>query len=284
MTDSYRDLFTGKIDPKILKLCEKAQAKINSIPNAERVYDNSVEAAAKILTAIARKDANTATGILIAEMQSGKTGAMVIIMYVAPQIFAALMGMPIAKIKVGVVLVTNKSLSSIHEQTQIRVSKSGFVKRAISDFTSQSIFTMKDEVFGEVVVEDVMLSGAAYNAVHDQGRLVTALNNLRDAGCNCFLFLLDEAHIAVQAGQQLDSFIKNHLKLEIIQNPAVSFRPPSLFIAVTATAHQKIIWPECSYPVEVVYAHPGIGHIGRKEIAKRIVDVHSIPCRPLYHQ
>lgn len=269
----------GKVDPKMLKLCMKAQAAINALPNigSDRVFDNSALAAAQVLTAIAGKDSRTATAILLAEMQSGKTSAMIIIIWVSTHIFAAQRGLPFDSIKVGVLLLTNKSLTGIYDQTMKRLLASGFVWCSLNDYDEDQVLRLQDRTFGSPIVEMVMLSTGAYNYGGENGRLKAAKDRLVKAGCNCFLMLLDETHLAIQEGQQLDGFIKQVLNINLITKPTAHFDPPMLFVGVTATAHQKLVFPTCNYPVEIVYCPPGIGHVGRSALDHRIIDVRGIP-------
>jgi hypothetical protein len=276
-TNSF--FFKGKPDPTIFEWCEEAQKAINRLPNIgdDRVYDNSIMAAALVLTAIANKDSKTATGILLAEMQSGKTSAMIILIWVSARVFSRMTDTPLKDVKVGVLLLTNKSLTEIYKQTMERLMRSGIVSSPISDWDPTEILRLENTEFGTTFVESEMLSGGAYNDETEAGRLATAMDHLRRTCCNHVLVLMDEAHFAIQEGQQLDKFIDKVLGIKVMTLPTAHFKPPTLFIGVTGTAHQKMVFPECSYPIALVYAQPGINHVGRKEIGDRIVHVKQLP-------
>lgn len=267
--------FKSTPNTTFLRWCEEAQAQVNRLPNigADRIYDNSVYAAALALTAIASRDSRTATAILLAEMQSGKTSAMIILMWVINRVFRKMF--PRQNVVVGVMLLTNKSLTDIYNQTMRRLAASGFAMEAIGDFDSTQIMCLQNQDFGKVVLEHVMMSTGAF-ASDCTGRLKSAHERLKAAGATHFLFLMDEAQFAIQEGQQLDRFIQSVFGFSVITQPTAHFKPPALFIGVTATAHQKMVFPDCSYPIALVYCPPGLNHVGRKDIDERIIDVDGI--------
>lgn len=244
------------------KICSSIAERINAVAGKNLTHENGWRAAAKTFEMVASVESGN-RGISIGDLQSGKTQKMIVLSHAFPELISQSRNIPIDQIKVGVILVSNKSQRTLRDQTISRFIESGFDKQ-MPDNGDRSLWLRSKVSKGFCVVVDVMLSGGAFD------RLISASNLFKQNGITHTLILLDEVHNATQDGQQFATFLKE--QGWAVQNEKSNvYQPPLFIIGVTATALQKFVLPDVEGHVELYYSYnpPGEGYYGVSEMLEQ---------------
>lgn len=218
-------------------------------------FKNTLSGAAKTLDALFDPESRNQV-IVTANLQAGKTGIQILIA-------KAFEKMSPHAGSVGVIQITCKSLTDIHNQTMKRFKSAGFNLQLTANDSEYRLFETESS---KIALCHVMLSSNAFSLKDGEqvGKLSEALSLLKNIGCKQFLFILDEAHVATNIDQQLDNFLKNN---DICPLSDGHYDPPVYFVAVTATPIRDFVMPIChGGKLWIVYAEPGEGYYGINEM------------------
>jgi hypothetical protein len=241
----------------------KEAQRVSNIIGIPRDHANIPSAVAKLMYGMA--DTESAAAIHVAHFQSSKTSVQMGTISMLPWFFGRQLKNPV----VGVLHITNKSLSKIFTQTRGRWEDAGFKEVSYSDESSRGTLFAHPEI-PKLFVELVMLSGKCWDDKKNAGKFKEGFEKLRAAGCNCFAVVFDEVQIAIKSQQQVDRFLKNCLKIAAPVSPAKYFVPPTVFIGSTATPHKSFVIPVSTQPVLMVYTPPGDGYYGIQDMRDRM--------------
>lgn len=238
----------------------------NAARHAGITHRNSIMAAAKAISAMYEE--GTATALIYALAQSGKTAAQIIFAHATPDVFRLLLGVH-GPLNIGVFFLTNISLKSILQQTEDRLAETSFSQPAKFKGLFVSQYPGVNGSSDRVYLKTILLSSGAggRGEINEKtgGTLITTLDRFKQAGCTHFVFILDEAHVGVKNGQQLSIFL-DQIGIKTPTDHTSQFTPPTLFLGSTATPYQAYVLPSYTKPLSLIRADAGIGYYGLVEL------------------
>ena len=258
----YAKPWLKPIDENILNQSKELATYLNNrLPEKDKIFNNAIEMCTRTIQAIIDPECRS-RAISFADLQAGKTGAMILM--------SCLFSSIISK-KVGIVYITAKSLNAIHNQSIERFKQVGFNHKLVNN-EDDEVLVFEDKTW-KSIVSTVMLSSNAFDDKDSSGTLKKSIDNLKALGCEAILFLLDEVHVAMKVNQQFDKFLES---IGILLTSSNLYSPLSYFVGVTATPFTAYAFPIVDGGnLSLVYNSPGYGYYGLESILSddRIINV-----------
>lgn len=221
---------------------------------ANITFDNAIKNAMAVLEAFAEGKSHSAMCFLMADLQSGKTASLILVIMSMPALWP--------NKNIGVMFVTNKALRDIIEQTVDRMKAIGFKGR---NACGQELLVHPK--LPHIFVATSLLSSNSFNSIENTGRFKEMKDALESMGCENILWAFDEMHVGVKPRQMFHRFFES-MGYSVPASPQDNFIPDTLFFGITATAHKQFIHPVPDFRPYVIYGRPGENYYGLEDAMK----------------
>jgi hypothetical protein len=266
----------------VINVCRTAAVYMNTNGNGIISYESSIIGAATAFEMLTDESSSN-QGILIGDLQSGKTSTMLTLAHALPRLISDRYNIPLSQVRVGVLIITNISQTTLYNQTKQRILESGFKLRPIShersDINNEWFVSNRNmDEHGFVSVKPVMLSGGATD------KLLNTTVDFKNNGITHTFILLDEAQQAMNTGQQFATFLEK--QGWVLSRTSNEYEPPLYILGVTATPLSKFVLPPANLGrLYYSYIAPGNNYYGLHEIIQtrlHYIDKEDINIESMY--
>jgi hypothetical protein len=247
--------FDEPLRADLIKIAREVADTINEAAEGKiLIHDETIEATVRSFQMI-MDNASGNRGVHIDRLQHGKTEMMLLLAKSFRRMLSRYENIEGRDNKVGIVLLCNRSQTTLYEQTISRFDnpEALFESQYPSNINLDAGKTrwLVDVHDRSTVLQPIMLSNRAVPRIEE------VILNFRQQKVTHYLFLLDEAHEAMKSGQQFSRVLDGlGFNVNELVPGKSTFTPPIYVLGVTGTALTRFLLPRVVGRTRLYYTYP----------------------------